>query len=183
MIASLKSLERRARASARLAPPLRSGRLNGAALGFAALLLLATPALAVNPDEMLKDPAQEHRARELGKDLRCLVCQNQSIDDSDADLAKDLRVIVRERIAKGDSDDQVRKFVVDRYGDYVLLKPPFKASTLALWLGPLVLFIGALWAVRAFFRRRPPAGAVPPPPPLSAEERRKLDKLLKESER
>jgi cytochrome c-type biogenesis protein CcmH len=148
-----------------------------------ALLLLASPALAVNPDEMLKDPAQEHRARELGKDLRCLVCQNQSIDDSDADLAKDLRVIVRERIAKGDSDDQVRTFVVDRYGDYVLLKPPFKASTLALWLGPLALFIGALWAVRTFFRRRPPAGTTPPPPPLSAEEQRRLDKLLKESER
>lgn len=165
MIASLKPLKRRA-------------------LGFAALLLLlASPALAVNPDEMLKDPAQEHRARELGKDLRCLVCQNQSIDDSDADLAKDLRVIVRERIAKGDSDDQVRKFVVDRYGDYVLLKPPFKAGTLALWLGPLALFIGALWAVRAFFRRRPGAEATPPPPPLSAEEQRKLDKLLKESER
>lgn len=181
-------LKRRARALARLAPPLpssaslrrRFGRLNGAALGLASLLLLASPAFAVNPDEMLKDPAQEHRARELGKDLRCLVCQNQSIDDSDADLAKDLRVIVRERIAKGDSDEQVRKFVVDRYGDYVLLKPPFKAGTLALWLGPLALFLGALWAVLAFYRRRPAEQSAPPPPPLSAEERRKLDTLLKE---
>ena len=147
------------------------------------MMALAAPAMAVNPNEMLKDPAQEHRARELGKDLRCLVCQNQSIDDSDADLAKDLRVIVRERIAKGDSDDQVRKFVVDRYGDYVLLKPPFKASTLALWLGPLALFLGALWAVRAFYRRRPAEKAAPPPPPLSADEQRRLDKILKESER
>ncbi|WP_043745519.1 cytochrome c-type biogenesis protein [Paramagnetospirillum magneticum] len=159
----------------------RDDRRIGAAL--VALLLLSTPALAVNPDEMLKDPAQEHRARELGKDLRCLVCQNQSIDDSDADLAKDLRVIVRERIAKGDSDDQVRAFVVDRYGDYVLLKPPFKATTLALWLGPLGLFLGAVWAVLAFYRRRPGEKTTPPPPPLSAEEQRKLDKLLKESER
>jgi cytochrome c-type biogenesis protein CcmH len=150
------------------------------AAALVALLLLASPAFAVNPDEMLKDPAQEHRARELGKDLRCLVCQNQSIDDSDADLAKDLRVIVRERIAKGDSDEQVRKFVVDRYGDYVLLNPPFKAGTLALWLGPLVLFLGALWAVLAFYRRRPAEQSAPPPPPLSAEERRKLDTLLKE---
>jgi cytochrome c-type biogenesis protein CcmH len=163
-------------------PPLKRRALRSASLA-ALLLLLSAPAFAVNPDEMMKDPAQEMRARELGKDLRCLVCQNQSIDDSDADLAKDLRVIVRERIAKGDSDDQVRKFVVDRYGDYVLLKPPFKASTLALWLGPLALFIGALWAVLAFYRRRPAEKAAPPPPPLSAEEQRRLDKLLKESER
>ncbi|MBI3446948.1 MAG: cytochrome c-type biogenesis protein CcmH [Magnetospirillum sp.] len=147
-----------------------------------ALLSFSAPAFAVNPDEMLKDPAQEHRARELGKDLRCLVCQNQSIDDSDADLAKDLRVIVRERIAKGDSDDQVRKFVVDRYGDYVLLKPPFKASTLALWLGPVALFVGALAVIVGFYRRRRTAEAAPPPP-LSVEEQKRLDKLLKESER
>ncbi len=145
-----------------------------------AMMALATSAFAVNPDEMLKDPAQEHRARELGKDLRCLVCQNQSIDDSDADLAKDLRVIVRERIASGDSDDQVRKFVVDRYGDYVLLKPPFKGTTLVLWVGPFVLFAAGLAVVFGFYRRRRTAAAAPPPPPLSAEEKRRLDKLLKE---
>ncbi|TAN55287.1 MAG: cytochrome c-type biogenesis protein CcmH [Magnetospirillum sp.] len=145
------------------------------------LMALATPAFAVNPDEMMKDPAQEHRARELGKDLRCLVCQNQSIDDSDADLAKDLRVIVRERIKAGDSDDMVRKFVVDRYGDYVLLKPPFKGTTLVLWLGPFALFVGALAVVFGFYRRRKTAVAAPPPPPLSADEQRRLEKLLKGS--
>lgn len=155
-------------------------RIAAAILGL--LLAFATPALAVNPDEMLKDPAQEHRARELGKDLRCLVCQNQSIDDSDADLAKDLRIIVRERIQSGDTDEQVRKFLVDRYGDYVLLKPPFKLTTLALWLGPAALFAGALAVIFGFYRRRRSAEAAPPPP-LSAEEQRRLDTLLKESER
>lgn len=148
---------------------------------FAVMLAFATPAFAVYPDEMLTDPAQEHRARELSKDLRCLVCQNQSIDDSDADLAKDLRVIVRERIKAGDSDDLVRKFVVDRYGDYVLLKPPFKGTTLVLWVGPFVLFAGALAVVFGFYRRRKAAAEAPPPPPLSSEEQRRLEKLLKES--
>jgi len=144
------------------------------------MMALATSAFAVNPDEMLKDPAQEHRARELGKDLRCLVCQNQSIDDSDADLAKDLRVIVRERIMAGDSDDQVRQFVVDRYGDYVLLTPPFKGTTLVLWVGPFVLFAGALAVVFGFYRRRRAGDAAAPVTPLSAEEKRRLEKLLKE---
>ena len=158
------------------------------AAGFALLLALslipaAGPALAVNPDEMLKDPALEARARELGRDLRCLVCQNQSIDDSDADLAKDLRVIVRERITAGDSDTQVKAFVVDRYGDYVLLKPPFKATTLVLWLGPLALLVGAVALILAFYRRRAAVAAAPPPPPLTPEEQRRLDKLLKESGR
>ena len=147
----------------------------------AVLMALAAPAFAVNPSEMLQDPAQEHRARELGKDLRCLVCQNQSIDDSDADLAKDLRVIVRERISAGDNDDMVRKFVVDRYGDYVLLKPPFKGSTMVLWLGPFALFAGALAVVFGFYRRRKTATEAPPQPPLSAEEQKRLAALLKES--
>ena len=143
------------------------------------VVLLAVPAFAVTPDEMLKDTVQEHRARDIGRDLRCLVCQNQSIDDSDADLARDLRIIVRERILAGDSDQQVRKFVVDRYGDYVLLNPPFKAGTLVLWLGPFVLFVGALAVVRGFYRRR---RALPEQPvPLSAEERKRLDKLMKET--
>ena len=144
------------------------------------LVALAAPAFAVYPDEMLKDPAQEHRARELGKELRCLVCQNQSIDESDADLAKDLRIIVRERIKAGDSDDKVLKFVVDRYGDYVLLRPPFKLTTLALWLGPFALFFGAVAVVVGFYRRRETAVAAPPPPPLSPEEQRRLAALLKE---
>ena len=170
---------------AEIPPPAgrRDDRFFRGLLVAAFLLALASPALAVNPDEMLKDPAQESRARELGRDLRCLVCQNQSIDDSDADLAKDLRVIVRERIASGDSDDQVRKFVVDRYGDYVLLKPPFKATTLVLWLGPFALFLGAVALIVGFYRRRRPGAEPPPPAALSPEEQRKLDRLLKESGR
>lgn len=154
-------------------------RIIGAVLA-SAFLALAAPALAVNPDEMLKDPALEHRARMIGEELRCLVCQNQSIDDSDADLAKDLRIIVRERISKGDSDNQVKQFLVERYGDYVLLKPPFKATTLVLWLGPPAVFLAGLLAVLAFFRRRSAAAEQAAPPPLSSEEQRKLDKLLKE---
>jgi cytochrome c-type biogenesis protein CcmH len=170
-------LNRRAATSGRLGfPPRRSASLMGAAV---LLLALSSPALAVNPDEMLKDPVLEHRARVIGEDLRCLVCQNQSIDDSDADLAKDLRIIVRERVAKGDTDDQVKQFLVDRYGDYVLLRPPFKATTLVLWLGPPAVFLAGLWAVLSFFRRRR-STADTPPPPLSAEEQRKLDKLMKE---
>src|SRR5205085_2915947 len=99
------------------------------------LIFPASPAHAVRPDEMLADPAKEARAREVGKDLRCLVCRNQSIDDSEADLAHDLRVIVRERIAAGDSNDQVFAYVRARYGDFVLLRPPFQGDTLLLWGG------------------------------------------------
>jgi cytochrome c-type biogenesis protein CcmH len=144
----------------------------------ALLLALSTPAFAVNPDEMLKDPAKEARARELGAGLRCLVCQNQSIDESDADLAKDLRIIVRERIQAGDSDEQVKKFVVDRYGDYVLLKPPVKSTTLVLWVGPFVLLLAGIAAAFGFYRKR--KAASPSPAPLSPEEQRKLDRLLKD---
>lgn len=187
MMKSRFRLSRRAGASAPLANAARAARPIGpsrfAPLFLVVLMtvLVASPAFAVNPSEMLKDPVQEHRARELGRDLRCLVCQNQSIDDSDADLAKDLRVIVRERISAGDSDDQVKTFVVDRYGDYVLLKPPFKGTTLVLWLGPFALFAGSLAVVFGFYRRRSTAAAAPPPPPLSADEKRRLEKLLKES--
>ena len=145
---------------------------------LAILLAFAVPAFAVNPDEMLADPKQEQRARDLGRDLRCLVCQNQSIDDSDAELARDLRVIVRERIKKGDSDDQVVKFVTDRYGDYVLLKPPFKPVTYFLWIGPAVILVLAVVAALAFYRRR--AGDPVAPAELSAEEKRRLAKLMKE---
>lgn len=148
-------------------------------LAVALMLLAAAPALAADPSEMLKDPVLEKKAEELGKELRCLVCQNESIEDSNADLARDLRIIVRERIAKGESPDQVKQYVVDRYGDYVLLKPPFKGSTLVLWLGPFVLLVLGAAAAFAVFRRRAGAGAVPPPP-LSAEEKRRLDALLKD---
>jgi cytochrome c-type biogenesis protein CcmH len=134
--------------------------------------------LAVTPDERLADPALEARARAIGQELRCLVCQNQSIDDSNADLAHDLRVLVRERLAKGDSDNQVVDYVASRYGDYVLLRPPVKPGTWALWFGPPVLLLVGAAGVVLFFRRR--RTAVSAPPPLSDEEKRRLDLLLEE---
>jgi cytochrome c-type biogenesis protein CcmH len=139
------------------------------------MALLALPALAVEPSEMLKDPALEARAREIGQALRCVVCQNQSIDDSAAEVARDMRRAVRERLSVGDSDDQVFDFMVARYGDYVLLKPPFKLGTLLLWLGaPLVLLIAAATIMLTALRRR----AIAPLPPLSDEERERLRSLL-----
>lgn len=141
------------------------------------LLAAALPAAAVDPGEMLADPALEARARDISKDLRCLVCQNQSIDDSDAQLARDLRVLVRQRLAAGSSNKEVVDYVVSRYGDFVLLNPPFKLSTYALWIGPAVIFVGGLLAIVVFYRRR--AGvAESVPPPLSAEESRRLERLL-----
>ncbi|MBF0095575.1 MAG: cytochrome c-type biogenesis protein CcmH, partial [Alphaproteobacteria bacterium] len=123
-------------------------------LPFLAALVLASAAPAVEPREMLSDPALEARAREVSLELRCVVCQNQSIDDSNAELAHDMRVLVRKRIAAGDSNPQVIQYLVDRYGDFVTLKPPFKASTLVLWFGPLLLLAAAVFAARTFFRRR-----------------------------
>ena len=140
------------------------------------LVLSAAPAAAVEPDEILADAVQEARARDISKELRCLVCQNQSIDDSDAKLARDLRLLVRERITKGDSNRQVIAYIVARYGDFVLLKPPFKATTWALWLGPpLVLIIGFL-AVILWFRRR--RSAAVEAQPLSDAEQARLGALL-----
>ena len=141
------------------------------------LLVWAMPAAAVDPGEMLADPALEARARDISKDLRCLVCQNQSIDDSDAQLARDLRVLVRQRLTAGSSNEEVVDYVVSRYGDFVLLKPPFKLSTYALWIGPAVIFAGGLLAVVVFYRRRGDV-AETAPPPLSAEESRRLERLL-----
>jgi cytochrome c-type biogenesis protein CcmH len=143
--------------------------------GLLITALSATPALAVNPDEMLADPALEHRARVISKDLRCLVCQNQSIDDSDAGLARDLRVLVRERIKAGDSNDQVIDYVVARYGNFVLLKPPVNRATLVLWIGPAVVALFGILALILFFRRRT---APPQQPPLTPEERARLNNLL-----
>ncbi|PWC55104.1 cytochrome c-type biogenesis protein [Azospirillum sp. TSO22-1] len=141
---------------------------------------MVTPAFAVNPDEVLPDPRQEERAREVSKELRCLVCQNQSIDDSNADLARDLRVIVRERIKKGESNEQVLQYVTDRYGDYVLLKPPFKATTLLLWAGPFVILaFGALGTVVYLRNRRAAGGVSGDTAPLTEDERRRLDALLR----
>jgi len=149
-----------------------------------ALCLAAVSAGAVNPDEMLKDPVLEARAREISKDLRCLVCQNQSIDDSDADLARDLRILVRERLVAGDSNRQVIDYVVSRYGDFVLLRPPFKAATYALWLGPLLIAGLGILAVATYFRRRAgAAGDGLAPAPLSEDERRRLEALLDDERR
>lgn len=159
---------------------MKLNRLLSAVL-LPALLLAAPAARAVLPDEILPDVALEHRARDISKELRCLVCQNQSIDDSNAPLARDLRVIIRERLVKGDSDQQVMAFVTDRYGDFVLLKPPFKASTWALWLaGPLFLLLGGYGAAR-FLRTRAATAANGDPQfeaPLSEEENRRLAALL-----
>ena len=136
-------------------------------------LLLAAPALAVQPGEELADPALEARARDLSREIRCLVCQNQSIDDSDAPLAKDLRVLVRERLKGGDTDREVRDFVVQRYGEFVLLRPVFAIHTLFLWLTPvLVLALGGLGLYGALRRRQPPAA------PLDEREQAELDRIL-----
>jgi cytochrome c-type biogenesis protein CcmH len=144
-----------------------------------ALLILAGPAHAVEPRERLADPAQEARARALSQELRCLVCQNESIDDSNADLAHDLRVLLRQRIAAGDSDRQALDFIVSRYGDFVLLKPPVEPATYALWFGPvIVLALGALGGLVYLRRRAAPAA----PPPLSGDERERLAQLLKEDQ-
>lgn len=143
-------------------------------LAILLVLMSVTPALAVQPDEMLKDPALEARARTLSAELRCLVCQNQSIDDSDASLAHDLRVLLREQLQQGKSDAEALQFLVDRYGDYVLLKPPFKASTMLLWLLPF----GVLLVAAAFLLRRRPQAATPAEAPLSDDERKALAKQL-----
>jgi cytochrome c-type biogenesis protein CcmH len=141
--------------------------------------LLAGPLLAATtPEEMLKDPVLEARARVLGKELRCLVCQNQSIDDSDADLADDLRRLVRERLVAGDSDQQIRDFLVARYGDFVLLDPPFRPSTWLLWAGPALAGVAGAAGLFVFIRRRG-AARDEAPAPLSEAERKRLDGLLR----
>ena len=134
---------------------------------------------ATSPDEVLEDPALEARARSLAKELRCLVCQNQSIDDSDAGLARDLRQIVRERLLAGDTDAEIIDFVTARYGDFVLLRPPVKLSTLILWYGPPVIFVIAVIAIIFYLRRRRhDDDDREAPSPLSAEDQEKLDRLL-----
>jgi len=143
--------------------------------GLLAAGLSLGEAAAVNPDEVLKDPLLEGRARELSQKLRCLVCQNQSIDDSNADLARDLRIIVRQRLVAGDSDKQVIQYIVDRYGDYVLLEPPVKGITYALWFGPAILLAvagtGLLIAARRRRKAKPADG-------LSEQEEKRLAQLL-----
>ena len=134
---------------------------------IAALLLLSAPAAAVLPDEMLADPALEARARTISRDLRCVVCQNQSIDDSDAPLARDLRLVVREQLTLGKSDTDTIDYLVTRYGNFVLLKPPFEPATWALWLGPFAVLLGGGAALIAWNRRR---SALPADIPLSESE-------------
>ena len=152
-------------------------RISSIVLG---LLILVSPALAVNPKEMLNDPLLEARAREISKGLRCVVCQNQSIDDSDASLARDLRIVVRDRLLAGDSDKEVTNYVVSRYGDFVLLRPPFKAATLVLWLGPLIFCLLALLALYTFFQRQnQTARKTKFNNLLSDDERNVLDNFLK----
>jgi cytochrome c-type biogenesis protein CcmH len=136
------------------------------------LAVFAAPALAVQPDEVMKDPALEARARALSGELRCLVCQNQSIDDSDAPLARDIRILIRSRIQEGESNDAVRAYLVSRYGDFILLKPPFKLETWLLWLSPVItLALGVAAALYA--RRRAPSAT----PGLSPEEEARLAEL------
>ncbi|WP_270937591.1 cytochrome c-type biogenesis protein, partial [Falsiroseomonas oryzae] len=140
-------------------------------------LLAPLPAHAVgNPADMLPDPALEERARNLGRDIRCMVCQNQSIEDSEVGLARDLRLIVRERIVAGDSDAQVKAFLHARYGDFVLLKPPFAWSTAALWATPFVAVLAGLGLILGM-RRRAAAQAAVAAPPLTEEERKRLAAL------
>lgn len=149
---------------------------------FLVILLAALPAWAVLPNERLADPALEARARALSQELRCQVCQNQSIDDSNAPLAADLRRVVRERLTAGDSDTAILRFMAARYGDYVLLKPPVRMETWALWFGPLVILLIAAAGLVVYFRRRRETAAAPSAP-LEPDELRRVARLLDERPR
>lgn len=145
-------------------------------VGFVMSLMLVLPAVAVQPDEVLPDPALEGRARAISAELRCLVCQNESIDDSNAMLARDLRILVRERLKNGDTDAQVLDFVVARYGEFVRLRPVFGPHTLLLWFAPLaILMVGALVMLRSVMK----AGGGRAEP-LTAEEKARLDAVLRD---
>lgn len=147
------------------------------ALALLAAPVAPAPAMAVQPDEILADPALETRARDLSAGLRCLVCRNESIDDSNAELARTLRLLVRERLVAGDSDGEVLDYLVDRYGEYVLLQPRFTLGNAFIWLSAPALLLGGGWLAFSYVRRR--AAAPPPAPePLSAEEQRRLQRLL-----
>lgn len=144
-------------------------------LAALAFVLLASPALAVLPHEMLPDPAQEARARTLSREIRCQVCQNQSIDDSNAPLAADLRRLVRERIMAGDNDPAIYNFLVSRYGENVLMRPPVRPDTWPLWFGPFVILVLGGLGLLVFMRRRP---STVTPAPLAADEEKRLAELL-----
>jgi len=149
--------------------------------GLVLLVSVIGSALAVAPDEILDDPALEARARALSAHLRCMVCQNQSIDDSDAPLAKDLRVLLRERLVAGDTDEEVIDYLVDRYGEFVLLKPRFALHNLILWAAAPVALIAGMIGIFLAVRRRRAAPDAPATPPLSKDEKARLDALLKEN--
>ena len=150
-----------------------------AVLGMLVALTLLTPsAQAVTPDEVLRDPALEARARDISQLLRCVVCQNQSIDDSNAPLAHDLRVIVRERLVSGDTDRQAIDFIVGRYGNFVLLKPPMKPDTLALWFGPLLFLLVAALGFGRYLRRRSNEQGMEAPVALTTIEQQRMAELL-----
>ena len=146
-------------------------------LALLAFLLLVPAAFAVEPSERLADPVLEARARALSEQLRCLVCQNETIDESNAPLAHDLRVLLRQRIAAGDTDAQAVKFITDRYGDFVLLKPPVEPATYLLWFGPVIVLLLAGGGAAIYLRRRKAAAPVAP---LSAAEEQRIERLLKE---
>ncbi len=151
------------------------------ALTIAVLAALAAPALAVNPEEILNDPGLEERARDISAGLRCMVCQNQSIDDSDAELARDLRVLVRDRLVAGDTNDEVISYVVDRYGEFVLLRPRLSARNAVLWATPIVILLLGGTAAYAFTRRQSRAAGIGAE--LTADEQARVAKLLGEGER
>ena len=158
-----------------------SARFTGLRMLSALLALFCTvPVQAVTPNEMLNDTALEARAREISQHVRCVVCQNQSIDDSSAPLAHDLRILVRDRLTSGDSDAQALDYIVARYGNFVLLKPPFQFDTLFLWLGPFVFLLLAGLALVRVIRRQDALPAGEASPELSPDERRRLDALTNE---
>jgi cytochrome c-type biogenesis protein CcmH len=144
------------------------------------LVVFATYARAVTPDEVLPDPKLEMRARAISQVLRCVVCQNQSIDDSNAPLAHDLRILLRERLASGDTDEQALDFIVARYGNFVLLNPPFHLNTLALWLGPALFVLIAAIGFGQYVRRRSRDSTTQASPALTATEQKRIDELLGE---
>jgi cytochrome c-type biogenesis protein CcmH len=148
------------------------------AMVLSILLVLASQSAAVEPGERLANPALEARARSISTTLRCLVCQNESIDDSNAELAHDIRVLVRQRLLAGDTDTRVRQAIVDRYGQFVLLNPPVRPATYLLWFGPVAMLVIGFVGVALWLRRRD--GAVVDTRPLNEDERRRLDTLLRE---
>jgi cytochrome c-type biogenesis protein CcmH len=157
----------------------RTGPLGWLLVGL--LLLFQLSAMAVEPGEQLKNPALEARARQISAGLRCLVCQNETIDESNASLAHDIRILLRERLSAGDTDDQAVKAIVDRYGDFVLLNPPVKPATYVLWFAPLAILLLGLLGGMIWMRRR--AGIAESVTPLTPDEQRRLDSILREADR